>query len=723
MSYQVAIATPQSRYKDSFASSSNVGVTLRSNGEEKVKIIDRNGNVFEAEIPTPTVAPTLALATTGASDMTASQWVGYAYVYAADKVYPFVENANAINGSLAPRSNPSPNNVIQIGATPHPVNVSVTYSTRTDITEIWLFRTQYFATSLEAQTAANAGQVFFIAAISNNVAGGTTTYADSAANTGVDQPDLDCYPAPQFQFCIYSDPYWWGFGNFPFVADIAYFTNGAVQLLNATDIWFNGRNNQLVTVEGITTGGFDGQGGFYFTWSDSTHGQLTLDGTNPASFATNGASKIIIQGPATTLYRSKYRNPFAWGETIVIDNADVPQMYSLKVDGGYGTAIAVVPSVQLLKLDTEYPSRCHVLNLKLAGTDTFENTLRTISDNFSVSSHFSQFAAMTQQGVPVLWGMDYKNFAILQSNGIVQTPISNVIPKTLRQLTTLKNRQLMCHGLYDPKTEMNCIWVTTNDSLSLVNYLIFQHVPTGFWGFVDEQDVSCSALIQDTEGNYNKVLAGTQSGFLGQAFADNTFNNWLPLTGLFTGTVSAVPTFASLQTTDGNFNIVDEGVVGNWCLLTDADGGNEQWARVSAVTANQLTFDSIKPYTGTDNTQFNPPLSTGCKFYLGVIECSLTKAYDFNQPDFDKVIGQFWITQQNADDQTLIRYYRDRRAMYEQQFQVLPYQYIDKTYSDACKTDLAVPSLLSKSFCLEIINRGYSDWRLINFLMEADSNA
>ena len=726
MSFQTVIASPQSRIKDSFASSSNVGLTLRSNGEELVQVIDRSGNIFPAEIPTPSVAPVIADMGSGTGYMTASQWVGYAYCYAADGAYPFVENDNAINGSVAPRSLPSPNAVKQVGATPHPFTVTCTKTTRADINKIWIFRTGYFATQLEAQTAADAGQVFFIGEAVNNGTAGTVVYTDNALDIGIDQPDLDTFTCPQFQFCIYSDPYWWGFGNFPFIADVAWFTDGTVQLLNATDKWFNGRDGQFVTLSTVVTGGFDGQGGFLFKWIDASHAQLQTDPSTNATLAAAGAGQIIIQGPATTLYRSKHRNPFAWGRTLVIGGADVPELWTLKVDGGYGTAIAVVPSVGLLKLDTEYPSRCHVLNLRTAGleqfTGQFAQTLRTISDVYSVSSHWSQFSAMTMQGQSVLWGIDYKNFTILQSNGVVQTPISNAIPKTLRLLTQVKNRQLMAHGLYDPKTEMNCLWVTTNDSLSLVNYLIFQHVPTGFWGFVDEKDITCSALIQDSAGNFNKVFVGTQTGFVGQAFTDSVFNNWLPATGTYQGTTSGGGV-ASLQISSGAFNIVDDGLIGNWCLITDSEGGTEQWGRISAVTANQLTFDLIKPSTGTDITQFNPSVSAGCKFYIGMIECSLTKAYDFSQPDMDKLIEQFWLTQQDSDNATIVRYFRDRRSTYEQQFAILQTKYIDGTTSDAFKVDLAVPSIQSKAFALEIINRGYSDWRFINMLFEADSNA
>jgi hypothetical protein len=37
-----------------------------------------------------------------------------------------------------------------------------------------------------------------------------------------------------------------------------------------------------------------------------------------------------------------------------------------------------------------------------------------------------------------------------------------------------------------------------------------------------------------------------------------------------------------------------DGYVGNWALITDVNGENEQWGRISAVDEWTLTFDVIR---------------------------------------------------------------------------------------------------------------------------------
>jgi hypothetical protein len=45
--------------KPCFATSSLVGLTVRANGEEATKVLDMNGNMVDAQFPTPTNPPTL----------------------------------------------------------------------------------------------------------------------------------------------------------------------------------------------------------------------------------------------------------------------------------------------------------------------------------------------------------------------------------------------------------------------------------------------------------------------------------------------------------------------------------------------------------------------------------------------------------------------------------------------------------------------------------------
>lgn len=723
----VIIATVQTRVKDTVASSPVVGLAVRANGEERTQVIDRNGNVTPAEITAPTNAP--ALSNQAGGTLTQLRWYAYRYVYAASKNYPLIENEFSINGAIYPRGNPSPKASIQVPNTANrTIRVTVDFTARTDIDKIWIFRTAAYTTQAEADNAAEAGLAYFKGEVTNVPGVGTTAYNDGDPLQGVDQIELDNYPAPTFQFVIYYDPWWFGFGNYTFYEAVTWDVNGLVTLVSGT--WFDGRNSQFITLTGITTGGFDGLGGYKFKWVSSTTAYATLDGSTPVGAGTfpamgGGTNYATIQGVATTIYRSKHRNPLAWGWTQVVGTLREAKIWALKVGGGIGTAIVVVPNEPILKVDCEFPAKCFSLNLQLCGDyQAFKKSKRIVSDVFSVTSHWSQFTAMTPNGIPVLWGMDYKNFAILQSNGLSQVPVSGPIPRILRRLTHTRSRQLLSHGIYDPFTELNCMWVTTDDSVGLVNYMLFQHAPTGFWGFVDEKDVVCSASIPDSTTGEIKTLVGTETGLYGQAFAPDYNYNWLPETGLYAGTVSAATgnTITATEASITPFNTVDPGMVGNWCLVVDANDETEQWCRIASVTATVLTFDIIIAFDGTSLTSFSPAPVADSKFYVGMIECRLRKLFDLQLPSTDKKFMELWLTQRGVDSamvDTLIRLYREREETdYVNQFATLQNSYEGGDESDTWYNKTDIHSELMKSFTMEIINRGYEEWTIYNYVMK-----
>lgn len=720
MSLTTIISVAQSRSKDSYASSPTTGLALRTNGEEIPKVIDYRGNVYPAGFIAPTVAPTV---TTIAGGGSIAGWRGYIYIYASSR-FPFVNADTAIDGKLWPRSNFGPSTTADMLAGSKQITAAtVTGTTQAGIDYIWIFRTLEYSSSVEAQTAADAGQAYFLKQVANDITGGTVAWTDNISSDSVDQAQADNFVAPQMQFAVFNDPYWWGFGNMPFQAPCSFnnSNSGATGKITLTgaDTWFTGRDGQNVTLDGVTTGGIDGVGTFLFKWLTSTTATVTIDGTTPIALPTTGVGNVTIQGPSTTLFRSKSRNPFAWGFTETIGEVNVPQQYAFKVGGGLGSAIGIIPNSPTLKLDTEYPTACYTLNLRSAGTNSFENTLRIISTTYSVTAHFSQFAAITQQGQSVLWGMDFKNFAVVQSDGITQQPVSGPIPQALRALTTDRTKQLLTHGLYDPKTELNCIWIATLQSLSLVNYLIYMHVPTGFWGFADEQDILSSASIEDTSTGNRKTYVGTQTGLLGQALVSGMYGNWLPETGTITGLVASA-TSTSITISVSGFNTTDNGIIGNWCLITDSLGQQEQWARISARSGTTLTFDWVRSFVGGGTAAFNPVPVTGWKFFIGIIECSLLKYFDFNQPQTSKRLMELWLTQQNVDSPTqgtTIRMFKERQNTF-QQFAPLQMNYDDATLSDAWFCDTQIPSEMVKMFGLQFINRGYKQWRFINLTLK-----
>lgn len=732
--------------KPCFASSTLVGLTVRANGEETTKVLDMNGNMVEAQLPTPTIAPTLTSTGSGVGMLIhEGKYSAYVYLWAATQRYPLVENDISIGGSLAPRGMPSPSNTIQISGGGNGVHI-VTQAApvdRTDLDQIWIFRTVFFATADEATLNANAGNMYFVHALDAVAGSGAHTYDDENSLEGTDQIEMDNFGIPTFRYVIYSDPYWWGWGNFPLSIDGLWNTNGTIQLTDGTK-WFTGRNGQYVRLEGVETGGIGNNGLWLFKWLTATTAQLTFaDGSN-ATVAAAGVGKIVIQGPPTTLFRSKPRNPFSWGFTEILGSGQrIPQTYAFKIGGGLGTAIAQIPTAPYLLLSTEYPAGAFTLDLRQAGTTSFENTLRTISKFYSVTSHFSQFTA-TRQYYPisgsqmqmekiVLWGWDAKNFCIVETDGISINIVSEKVSKTLRRMTQNRSRQILAHGAYDARNRMNCMWLPAADSDAQINLLIMHHAPTDQWFVHEEHDVLCSAQFQDGDTNLSKIYIGTETGLMGEAFADGFFANWISSARSY-GTLNGA-TALTFNRNDGlQFFLDRDGYIGNWCLVTDPNGANEQWGRISAVDIDTLTFDYIKPAIGTNHTAFNPPLVDNSIFYVGVIECRALKYFDLNAPAEDKKLSEIYLTLDKVDSpaianhegSTFLRYYRERQG--------LPFspKVDNKTaiiihrvkMDDAAGTQVwftkEPPTERIKAFGLEIIDRGFDQWRFYNYTLKVD---
>jgi hypothetical protein len=670
-----------------------------------------------------------------------SQFAGYAYVYAATTRYPFVENDISINGSLAPRSNPSPNAVIQTDGSGTGINLSIPQTTRPDIDEIWIFRTEFFTAQVDAQNNADAGIMFYIGSVPNNPAGsGNVWYGDHNPISTGDQAEVDNFGVPTFQFVVYQDPYWWGWGNLPFISAASWGTNGIVTLTDASKKWFTGRNGQFIRLSGVSAGGADSLGGFFFKWLSATTCQLTTDGTISATLPAAGQGTIVVQGPSSTLYRSKARNPFSWGFTQYLgNNARVPQVYAFKIGGGQGTAIGIIPAINYLYVSTEYPAGSFVLDLKLAGTVNFENSLKILSTYYSVTSHFSLFTATKNftmiRELPdertVLWGWDAKNYSIIECDGFKINPVSQKISNTLRNMSQDRSKQLLAHGAYDARNRLNCMWLPTANSGMLCNFLVAQHGPTGEWFMHDEHDVLCSAMFQDAEQSVNKIFVGTQAGFVGEAFAEGYYSNWQnnPYNG---GIVSAATANSITRNDGGIFNVLDQGYIGSWCLVTDANGNNEQWARISNITQNSLTFDFIYSKIGGSTAGFNPVPDAGWLFYVGLIEVRALKYFDLTSPASDKKLSEIWLTLEGVDTSTglpistFLRFYEELSKVADNpnhdgltMIKLAQSELLDASASMAWFTRTP-PGQRLKIFGLEIIDRGYAQWRMYNYTLKME---
>lgn len=119
------------------------------NAEEETSIMDVAGNLYPAGVPVPESAPSMALGAV-AADRLANGWYGYAYVYACKNRYPYLDAGKAMQGSIAPRGNPSPVELIQVTGGPRRVIVTVSGSTRPDVDQIIIYRTVVWSTEEEA---------------------------------------------------------------------------------------------------------------------------------------------------------------------------------------------------------------------------------------------------------------------------------------------------------------------------------------------------------------------------------------------------------------------------------------------------------------------------------------------------------------------------------------------------------------------------------------------
>lgn len=518
----------QSRWKDCCAPSSKVGLTLVSNGEEPVQVYTQARTMVPAGIDAPTVAPVI---TDGGSGLLPAGNVVYLYVYASS-AYPNVEADTAAGGNLWPKGQPSPVSAVYANAANKKINVTVATSQRSDIDKILIYRTAITTGTPPDYDSivATAGQAFYVGFVQNNSAAATVTFTDNVV-AGVEELEVDNFPAPQFWLCCYIDPYWYGIGNPDLNVPV---TIDATGNLTATyNAFYPGRNGQLVTFDGITTGGFDGNGTFYFKYQSPTVANVSvLADYSVATFpGYNGTTVMRIRGYAGTLYRSKARNPFAWGYTEIQTAGDdierVTQTFA-QVIGGYAVAMSVMPQQRQLKIDCERPPRSYAIDVSVDLTSQFQAALRLLDARFIVTSHHSQFLSLLANGQTALRGIDSSNFAIVQSDSGGQAPISDNVCKTLRTMVTNGDSARLFHGVYDTNTELSAFWfkqsIDPNNYITIDSCLLY-HGPSGQWSFLRDLDITSSASVYDPETLQTLTLVGTASGQICQAFAPNVFWN------------------------------------------------------------------------------------------------------------------------------------------------------------------------------------------------------
>lgn len=522
----------QSRWKDCYAPSPRVRLTLRTNGEEVTQVVTPQAGLAPAGFDAPTVLPTVASA--GAGSLNSGTFVAYRYVYASSR-YPFVDNAVTGGGDLWPRSIPSPASAtFTITGGNKNLNVTVTKTTRSDVDWIWIYRTTLALSAAIATTAAAAGQMFYVGRVANDSVAGTTVFLDSTPTDTNEILEIDNYPAPTMQFCVFDGTQWFGIGNFPFDYTVTVNSTSTVTLTGFS-AWFSGRDGQTATFDGITTGGYDGRGSFYFKRIDATTAGMYSDAalTNLIVVPFNGTTKIHLSGFATTLYRSKPLNPFSWGKTDVTFNADgsttsVASEFAVKFGAGAATAMSVVGNDSYLVLSFEQPSRMVRLALNQSDSDNFALTAVDIDTQYSLGSHFSQVLARYEGGKSALTGVDPKSFSLISTNGNSAMPVSDAIFRTMRSIFPDVYASRFFHSIYDSNTELTAFWIKTRDlGGNLIDTALLLHGPTGRWSIMTDHNVSASATIFDPQTKSTFTMLGLESGHICTGFDESYYGNIL----------------------------------------------------------------------------------------------------------------------------------------------------------------------------------------------------
>lgn len=525
----VLSSSVQARWKDCYAPSARVRLTLRTNGEETTRVVTPQNALVKAGFDAPTVAPTVASA--GSGNLTSGTFAAYRYVYASSQ-YPFVDNAVTGGGQLWPRSIPGPASaVFTITGGNKKLNVTVTKTTRSDVDNIWVYRTTLAPDSATATALAAAGEMFYVGLVANDGIAGTAVYQDNTVADSGELLELDNYVAPTMQFCVFDGTQWFGIGNFPFDYTVTLNSTSTVTLTGFS-AWFDGRNGQTATFDGVTTGGYDGKGSYYFLRVSSTTATMCSNAslTNAVVVPYNGSTKIHLKGFATTLYRSKPLNPFSWGKTDVTFNADgsttsVPSEFAIKFGSGTCSAMGLMGNDAYLVLSFEEPYRLIRLSLNQSDSDAFDLTAVNISTQSSFSSHFSQVLARMGDASP-LSAVDTGNFDLIAVNGTNTQVISTSIFQTMRSIYPDQFASRLFHAVYDSETELTAFWVKTrNLGGNLIDTCLLLHGPTNRWSLMPDQQVSASATIFDPMAKASFTMLGLENGQICIGFDTTNYAN------------------------------------------------------------------------------------------------------------------------------------------------------------------------------------------------------
>ncbi len=191
------------------------------------------------------------------------------------------------------------------------MNVQVHSTAEAGITHIYIYRTAVAVSEMQAQLAADAGDMYLVGKIINGVTPFPTFEDNTLAVEGNALMESANHVTPQFRYCVWDGNYFWGFGNHPFRVNATWTSSGAIIISpSSNDKFWIGRDGQYITFDNVLSGGIDNRGTFKFKYVSETIGQVAdKDGVNLPMTA--GAGQIVVHANGATLYRSAYRNRFS----------------------------------------------------------------------------------------------------------------------------------------------------------------------------------------------------------------------------------------------------------------------------------------------------------------------------------------------------------------------------------------------------------------------------
>jgi len=669
------------------------------NGLERPRRIDSNLSVTVLGFDLPTITSVTSVATAG--NLTNGQWYAYKAVYASQK---YTRPTAVSDGSLNfTRGNGSAVSSAQCVHANGSMSVVLPGSTDAGVTHIFLYRSMGATTQAEAE----AGP-FYYSKQQANVAGANTIVDGTAeASLGVAIESDNNYPNA-YRYAVASFGYIFAGGNFTLGAGYSCtVTPGSSLVTINTTLLYDGIIGWSFKCMSDSSGGVNGAGMYYANYVNSN----TLQLVNASGVAMNyngglsGAGQtFMLYLPGNVLRWSKFGEPESW-----------PSLNLVNLEGDI-TGISEVPNLPYLVVCTDEPS-IWMFDLTLVGTDSFKQTKRKISSEYSVSSHYSLCPVDGK-----LRGIDIQRKCIIETDGVSVRDLTKlIIPDIWKYLDNSEAHIKNWYCVYDQAQHIFGAFVGFHHSHRIIDFCIGQNTITGGWFFNFEKDLLCAARYLDPITGEQMVLGGTQglpngTGALwGRIWCPGVWDEWVPSASLRSGNITgATATTITVDVSAGVNLYTGPGALnGRWVLVTNADGEYAQLAYIQSNTADQIVIDSV--VNGISSIQFSPVPDNTWKFYIGMIEMRWgPKRFDFSDPDLDKKTLEVQLVVSDYDTGNLpfIRVYRGFEGGYRYQRTLTESTFMDRTPNQGLYHRYKTLVEGSARWGVSFVDRGYSQTAL-----------